>query len=345
MGFTNQERINANTNALQANVLDANPASQWYEKRFTFEFGLPASKVYTQITSIPSASSLAQARTNATNNPSLIEDKSQNADAIRLTAVTGTNDFTFVAYQTYNDPSSTRIDNWLQPQAVPQSNGLPSNGYSIALYNGNPSSGGTLITTTDGQTGSGVNASVGWIWNYAIGMLLIAQDFFTQTGINKATFDPYVLGFRYIGQTAGSGSSDVSLLKSTDRVADETLVVGDLVRIVQTGESGLTVGRVVKAIATDAKSEELYIALGGASQGDNVKVAIVGETGVKFASAPASTENGKKVYLSGSSGTATLTPPSASGSIVVKLGTLIGANGAESVPTILFRPQFMMEIG
>ena len=120
MGFSNQERINANTNALQANVLDANPSSQWYEKRFTFEFALPSSKVYTQLSSIPSASSLTQARTNATNNPTLIEDLSQSSSAIRLTAVTGTNDFTYVAYATYNDTSSARVDNWLQPQAIPQ---------------------------------------------------------------------------------------------------------------------------------------------------------------------------------------------------------------------------------
>lgn len=344
MGFSNQERINANTNALQANVLDSNPASQWYEKRFTFEFGLPSSKVYTQIASIPSASSLSQARTNATNNPTLIEDKSQSADAIRLTAVTGTNDFTYVAYQTFNDPSSTRIDNWLQPQAVPQSNGLPSNGYSIALYNGDPSSGGTLITTTDGQTGSGTNASVGWIWNYAIGMLLIAQDFFTQTGINKGTFDPYVTGFRYIGQTAGS-VGNVSLIQSTDKVADETVVVGDLVRIVQTGESGFTAGRVIKAIATNNKSEEVYVALGGASQGDNVRIAITGETSIKFSSPPASSTNGQKVYLSTVSGIATFTPPNTSGSLVVKLGTMIGANGSTSTPTVLFRPDFIIEIG
>ena len=161
MGFSNQERINANTNALQANVLDANPASQWYEKRFTFEFALPSSKVYTELSSVPAAANLATARTNASNNPTIIEDLSQDADAVRLTAVTGTNDFTWVAYTTFDDPSSTRIDNWLQPQAVPQSTGLPSTGYAIALYNGDPNNGGTLITTTDGQTGSGINASVG----------------------------------------------------------------------------------------------------------------------------------------------------------------------------------------
>tara|TARA_R110001592_G_scaffold142674_12_gene364956 strand:+ start:8645 stop:9685 length:1041 start_codon:yes stop_codon:yes gene_type:complete len=346
MGFTNQERINTNTNALQASVLDSNPASQWYEKRFSFEFALPSTKVYTQASSIPSANNLATARTNAVNNPTIIEDLSQNADAVRLTAVAGTNDFTFVAYQTYNDPSSNRIDNWLQPQFVPQSSGLPSFGYAVSLYDGDPASGGTLITTTDGQTGSGVNASVGWIWNYTIGMLLIAQDFFTQTGINQSTFNPHVVGFRYIGQTASGGaSSTTNLVQSTDKVADETVATGDLVRVVQTGETGLTIGRIVKAIATNNKSEELYIALSGANQGDNVKIAIVGETSVKFSVAPTSNENGKKVYLSSTSGIATLTPPTANGTIVVKLGTLTGANNSDTLVQVLFRPQFVIEIG
>lgn len=342
MGFSNQERINANTNALQANVLDANPASQWYEKRFTFEFALPSNKVYTELGSIPSASSLAQARTNAGNNPTIIEDLSQNSDAIRLTAVTGTNDFTYVAYDTYNDPSSARIDNWLQPQAIPQSNGLPSNGYSIALYNGDPSSGGTLITTTDGQTGSGINASVGWIWNYALGMLLIAQDFFTQTGINKATFNPYVTGFRYIGQTAGSGGGSASQL-TVDAVTDETVATGDLVRYLQNGEGG-TLGRVVNANASEEQAKDIYLSLSSGTSGSTLSLLMVGSATIGFSANVLSTEVGKTAYLSTTDGKATTTPPSGTGELVVQLGTVTAASGISSA-TVIFRPQFVMEIG
>ena len=335
MGFSNQERINANTNALQANVLDANPNSQWYEKRFTFEFALPSTKVYTQLSSVPSASTLSQAQTNASNNPTIISDVSASASAVRLTAVTGTNDFTWVAYTTFNDPSSARIDNWLQPQAVPQSNGLPSTGYAISLYNGDPNSGGTLITTTDGQTGSGETASVGWIWNYALGMLLLSQDFFTQTGITKATFDPYVLGFRYIGQTAGAGSTDVDQVR-VDFVADETIAIGDLVRFATT-EDGGTAGRVIKANAnTYDNSVVIGVARQSGNQGDTVSVVVNGKVSVTFVSAPASTTNGKKVFVSTTSGQATTTPPTGSNSIAV-IGRVFGANGITSTPDVLLR--------
>ena len=119
MGFTNQERINANTNALQANVLDSNPTSQWYEKLFPFEFALPNTKIFTQLASVPSANTLYVARNNATNNPTIISDVSKSPNAVRLTTISGTNDFTWVSYSVFNDPSSTRLDNWIQPQLIP----------------------------------------------------------------------------------------------------------------------------------------------------------------------------------------------------------------------------------
>ena len=342
MGFSNQERINANTNALQANVLDSNPNSQWYEKRFTFEFALPSSKVYTQLGSIPSAATLTDAQTNATNNPTIIQDVSQPASAIRLTAVTGTNDFTWVAYATYNDTSSARVDNWLQPQAIPQTTGLPSTGYSIALYDGDPNAGGTLITTTDGQTGSGLTASVGWIWNYALGMLLLAQDFFTQTGINQASFSPYVLGFRYIGQTAGSGGGSSTSLTS-DAVCDETVTTGDLVRYLQNGEGG-TLGRVVNANASEEQSREVYVSLTSGGAGTTLSLLLGGSTTINFSVSVAATDVGKPAYLSTTNGKATLTPPNSTGELVIQLGTVTSASGSTSA-TVTFRPQFVMEIG
>jgi hypothetical protein len=341
MGFSNQERINTNTNALQANVLDANPTSQWYEKRFTFEFALPSSKIYTELSSIPSASSLSQARTNASANPTIIEDKSQNSDAVRLTAITGTNDFTYVSYAIYNDPASTRVDNWLQPQAVPQSTGLPSNGYTVSLYDGDPSGSGTLITTTDGQTGSGETASVGWIWNYALGMLLLAQDFFTETGINKATFNPYVVGFRYIGKTATSG--DTTNQVTVSAVCDESVVSGDLVRYLQNGEGG-TLGRVVNANASEIQAKDLYISLTTGSAGATLSLVLNGATTLNFSSNVLNTDIGKTTYLSTTDGKATLIPPSSNGELVVQLGTVTNATGTSS-STVIFRPQFIMEIG
>jgi hypothetical protein len=143
------------------------------------------------------APNLATAQANALANQNLISDLSAPANAIQLSVVTGTNKTTW----------NSGLKNWLLPQLVPQGNGSPSNGYAIQLYNGDPNAGGVLITTTAGTTGAGVNKTVGWIWNYALGLLLLSGDFFTETGINSNTFNPYVVGFRYVGQTATSTNS------------------------------------------------------------------------------------------------------------------------------------------
>ena len=231
MGFSNQERINLNSKALQAGVLDGNASAVWYETFFPFGFILGSESVFTQMVALRAlpAANLATAQTNASNNPTLIQDKSANANAVRLTLVSGTNNTTFAAYTTYNDTTSALLENWLLPQLVPQNTGSPSNGYAVRLFNGDPNAGGTEITTTAGTTGTGVNKTVGWVWNYARGLLLLSSDFFTETGINSGTFNPYVLGFRYVGTTAGSGSSDASTITFT-AVAGENLVAGDVVR-------------------------------------------------------------------------------------------------------------------
>jgi hypothetical protein len=213
MGFSNQERINANSAALQASTLDANASAVWYEKVFNFQFALPDYRVWTQFTSIPEASTVSIARSNAAANPTIIDDLSQNADAVRMTKIPGTNNSTFATYQTYNDFSTDVLGNWIQPQQITQKTGVsagqPSSGYTATLYNGDPASGGTVVAPSAGTTGTGSSKTVGWIFNYSIGVLLLSADFYTQTGIDSSTFDPYITGFRYIGTTAGSGSGAI----------------------------------------------------------------------------------------------------------------------------------------
>lgn len=204
MGFTNQERINFFTKALAAGVVDANSVAVWYETFFPFSFILDAEQVWTQLGTVRQypAANLAAAQANAAGPlAGIVEDRSAAASAVRLTLVAGTNNSTYAAYSTYNDPSSALLRNWLLPQLIPQASGAPSNGYSIALYNGNPNAGGVLISTSAGTTGTGVNKSVGWIFNYANGLLFLSDDF------KSSITDPYIVGFRYIGTTAGSGST------------------------------------------------------------------------------------------------------------------------------------------
>jgi hypothetical protein len=333
MGFSNQERINMNSKALAAAVIDANPVAQWYETRNPFSFLVDGNRVLTEFSSVPVAANLAAAQSNATANPSLIQDKSQLASAIRLTAVAGTNNSTYIAYSTYNDTSSAVLDNWIQPQLLPQTSGAPSIGYAIVLYDGDPNAGGTEVTTTDGTTGTGQNKSVGWIWQYSSGILLLSDDF------KSSVSDPYVLGFRYIGATASSAASTASKLE-TNFVADETIASGELVRLVTSADIGLTPGRVVKAISSSyANAEVIGVASSGGSQGDSITVITSGEGAVKFGSAPAASLNGQKVYLDSTSGQASTTAPAYPANALVLLGRLTGADGSSPTPNCSLRIQ------
>lgn len=210
MGFTNQERINLNSKVLQAGVIDAAEGAAWFESRFTNQFVVDPASVWLQLSQIPVAANIATAQANAAANPTIIADWSQGdqpyggtaifggagvGTAVRLTEVPGTNGSTFVAYTTFGDTSSPILDNWILPQLVPQANSQASIGYSIQLYDGDPNAGGTLVSTTAGQTGSGATRSVGWVFNNKIGMLLVAED--TRSIITN----PYIIGFRYVGET------------------------------------------------------------------------------------------------------------------------------------------------
>jgi len=147
--------------------------------------------------------------------------------------------------------------------------------------------------------------------------------------------------------TNGSGSltfqnNTSTIVSGLTKIADETLSSGDIVRIVQNGESPLIEGRVIKAVATSIYAEDVFVCLNSATQGNNVSIALIGEISIATSSVLATTDNGKIVYLSSTTGQATLTPPSSSGTNVIKLGTLTGADGVTSTPSVIFRPQYIM---
>ncbi|MFA5489717.1 MAG: hypothetical protein WC284_10920 [Candidimonas sp.] len=201
MGFTNQERINLNSKVLSAGVIDANEVAVWYESRFPAEFVVPGNKVWTQMSAVRAypASTLNDAKSIAANNLNgIVQDLSDPSSACHLTPVTGTNGSTLVAYAVFGDPSSPRLDNWIQPQQVPTLSGLASIGYTAILWQGDPSDGGTQISTTDGTTGTGDQKSVGWVFNYANGLLFLSADFRQTIDVE----DLWITGFRYVGQTA-----------------------------------------------------------------------------------------------------------------------------------------------
>jgi hypothetical protein len=226
MSFSETEQRKIPFKALAGNVLGATAARAWYEEILPFDFVLPKQRVWVEsgrLKALPAAN-LAAAQSNASSNTDLIEDLSAAVDAVRLSPDPGGSAQVYVAYSTYNDPDSAVIGNWIKPQFVPQASGLPSVGYAIRLYDGDPNSGGTEVLTTEGQSGSGENKSVGWVFNYDSGTLLLSATFATSIS------DPYVLGFRYVGATSGvSGTTpfvvgkDASLYPYTsvaDAVAD-----------------------------------------------------------------------------------------------------------------------------
>jgi len=126
-------------------------------------------------------------------------------------------------------------------------------------------------------------------------------------------------------------------------VTDESITDGDLVRYLQNGEGG-TLGRIVLANASETQSRDIFLTLTTGVSGDTVSLLLNGSVNMNFGSSVASTDIGQIVYLSTTDGKATLTPPSTTGDYVIQLGTVINASGTNSA-TVIFRPQFIMEIG
>ena len=251
MGFSELERVNIAAKALQAGVVDANPTSVWYEVFNPFTFVLGAEQVWTEMPRLRAlpAGNRTDARNNAAANTDLIQDLSDTGAATQMTLVPGTNFSTYAAYATPGDTSSAQMKNWLLPQLVPQPSGAPSNGYAVLLYNGNPATTGVMVTTTEGTTGVGANKTVGWTFNYANGLLLFSADFYAQTGIVAAAFDPWIVGFRYVGKTAGDGSGAtadaeyVTLSPNAELPNSRTLTQGDGIALTDGGAgSTVTVG-------------------------------------------------------------------------------------------------------
>ena len=282
MGFSQLERINIAAKALQAGVIDANPSSVWYEVFFPFTFVMSSEQVWTEMPTLRGlpAANLAVARNNAAANPTLIQDRSDTAAATQMTLVPGTNFSTYATYTTPGDTTSDQLKNWLMPQLVPQGSGAPSNGYAIQLYNGDPNAGGVLVTTTEGQTGTGANKTVGWTFNYANGLLLISADFYAETGIVAAAFSPWIVGFRYIGKTAGdSGAPDdaqyVTLSADSDLPNARTLEAGTGIAITDNGagttvevkltDTGVTAATYTNATVTVDEQGRITSAESGAS--------------------------------------------------------------------------------
>ena len=114
-------------------------------------------------------------------------------------------------------------------------------------------------------------------------------------------------------------------------LAGEAIAVGEPVML---NGSGVFLAR-----ATTSDCIVLGVAKTAASIGVALDIYVGGVVPILFGSAPASATKGTLCYLSSTYGRATITPPTLSAGVTwATLGVIVGADGADTSPTVLLRP-------
>jgi hypothetical protein len=118
----------------------------------------------------------------------------------------------------------------------------------------------------------------------------------------------------------------------------EAITAGDLVTLNSAGD-------VIRADSSIGGAIYEVIGVSNQTVGIGVPVQVVTHSGavpnVRFAAAPAAAFNGRLCFLSTTTGLASVTPPGAGGNAIFTIGTLQGADGATTSPTVVFRPQLI----
>jgi hypothetical protein len=93
----------------------------------------------------------------------------------------------------------------------------------------------------------------------------------------------------------------------------------------------------------DERRRVIGIALGAAAVGNpvNVHQGFGQPVSALFSVAPLAVDNGKTVYLSITNGFCSTSPPGGGGATVFEIGTLIGADGVDTSPTVVFAPRYV----
>lgn len=155
----------------------------WYEEQYAWRPFLLNDDLYVE--SVPWTDTKAEADTAVSNNPGVIEKID-----IKLTEVTGTNGRGWAAFQTYNDPDSGLLGDWLIPQIF-------GTGYALQLFqdDGTGTAPGTEITTTEGA----------WVPSYKLGFIILGTG---HTVADEGWTGPlWVRVYRYIGAVGVSGGT------------------------------------------------------------------------------------------------------------------------------------------
>lgn len=141
---------------------------------------------------VPPAVDYAEAQTNASANPGMIEEVE-----LKLSVVPGTNGRAWAAFNTYNNKDSGVAGDWIQPQ-------LFGRGYALRLYEDNGTHNDSIPNS--GAPGDEIATTIGaWIPNYKMGFIILG-DAYTANAMGW-TAPLWVRVFRYIGSKGVTGST------------------------------------------------------------------------------------------------------------------------------------------
>lgn len=229
MAFTDNDIIKLAGNVLASGTLDSS-GSNWYETRNPNSFIVDPESIWSDLPLMKNfhASNFTQAVAHAVANPEYFELIGINDDgsfndntAIRLTPVAGTNNATYIAYNEFNSPTSGVRKNWILPHLIPRPNGAPSNAYQATIWNGPPSNGNKILTST-GNDGTWVSH----FWNSAGGLLLISPNDAPPSSSFPST-DLWVTGIGYAGATSGGGGVEGNTITLQDEESTWRITTDD----------------------------------------------------------------------------------------------------------------------
>jgi len=134
--------------------------------------------------------------------------------------------------------------------------------------------------------------------------------------------------YRFYTVTSGNSSQ---LIVNTS--LNENVSEGDVLRSKVAGAHGLV------EKADDSGVQAVGVAMATGTIGTSIDVLYQGTQQVNFVETLTSSDIGKRVYVSATSGKATITPPSATGKTIIQLGFLRDTNG-----TCYVNPQTILKL-
>jgi hypothetical protein len=201
MPFSQDERI-ALGEKLSQQLVSTTYTKFWFNELFGWMPSIDPTKIWLNFSNIPGAANPTEADQAVVANPTLLSKIK-----IRLTPDLTSNYGAYIARSTYNNHTSSILNQWLQPSLI-RKNGDPSNGYILKLYHGDPDTGGVEINTTFHAGAGGVPC---WTFIYSSGILLISND---EAAYFKTNFHDvnglYLRAYAYIGPTLQDGLGSLS---------------------------------------------------------------------------------------------------------------------------------------